>query len=146
MATIDLETGKTSGKSEEKKSTPKRSTSTVKERVEKELDSRLDAVFLRIANTLESRGDEELSSAIREDRKALAGGLMSLTRNFPFLRNPFILLLNLAEFLLAFGRVGGILMRRFLERRERVAQARAQAQAEWEASQNPAYATGTPVQ
>jgi hypothetical protein len=110
-------------------------------KAEAELASRLDRVLGRIGDRLDERGDEELSNAIREDGKAMAGGIVDLTRFTPALRVPFLLILGLVEPVMAFGRVGRILAGRIGERRlerEMAAQAEAAAAAE--------YVGGVPVQ
>lgn len=81
-----------------------------------ELRSRLDRVFDRIALSLESREDYELATVIREDTQAMTQGINSLTRGVTVLRGPIIMALNLIEPVLAFGRVGRILLGRFAER------------------------------
>ena len=109
---------------------PSRVRPAVRERVESELLSRLDRTFDRLAQMLDSRGDEELAYVIREDKDAMGQGLASLTRNVKFLRGPLLMALNLIEPALAFGRVGRILYGRFAERQQRIADERAQATAE----------------
>lgn len=73
----------------------------------------LKGVFERIAVQREVKDDEELATAIREESDAMTAGLLSLTRNVPVLRGPLIIILNLIEPLLAFGRVLRILRDRF---------------------------------
>ena len=113
---------------------------TAADRVENGLFERCVAVFDRIANTLEARNDDELANAIREDKGAMSTGLVSLTRNVKPLRSPLIIILNLVEPALAFGRVGRILIMRVQIRR-------AQRIAEWEAQQQefPQEYAGAPV-
>lgn len=110
-----------------KKSTSRSARPAVRERVESELLSRLDRTFDRLAQMLDSRGDEELAHVIREDKDAMGQGLASLTRNVKFLRGPLLMALNLIEPALAFGRVARILYGRFAERQQRIADERAQA-------------------
>lgn len=100
-------------------------------KLEAELTSRLHRTFDRIAQTLDARGDQELAEVIREDGDAISQGFISLTRNVRFLLSPLIMLLNLVEPVLAFGRVGRILYRRWVERQQRTAeQATQQSQSE----------------
>lgn len=107
------------------------------------LASRLDTAFNKLADQMDARDDDELASALREERRGMTQGLVSLTGAVPLLRIPLLLLLAFAEPVLAFWRVGRILFYRFLSWRERriMAAQEAQAQAEWEASQQP----GMPV-
>jgi hypothetical protein len=86
--------------------------------------------FDRIVKALEDREDEELATVIEEDKDAMSRGIVSLTRNVKQLRKPLIVVLNLIEPLLAFGRVGRILLLRFAERRARVMAEREMAAAQ----------------
>jgi hypothetical protein len=97
-------------------------------KAESELRGRLERTFDRIAEALEGRGDEELSSAISEDAKAMTSGLISLTRAITPLRAPLLILLALVEPLLAFGRVGRILLVRYQMRRVAAAMMAQEAQ------------------
>lgn len=111
------------------------------------LASRLDVALNKLADQMDARDDEELATALREERRGMTQGLVSLTGTVPILRIPLLLLLAFAEPVLAFWRVGRILFYRFLSWRERRIIAAQQAQeemqvAEWEASQQP----GMPVQ
>lgn len=120
-------------------------TATVKDRLENELKTRLEAAFIKIADALQNRGDDELGEAIREERKAMTGGFVSLTAHIPIFRTPLLIILNLVELVLAFGRVGGILLNRYIARRQRKMEEQQQAQAEYQAGQeNPAYVTPFP--
>jgi hypothetical protein len=87
-------------------------------KVATEISSRLDRLFDRIAQWRESREDEELASAVREDTEMMVSGVVSLTGSFPFLRTPLIMLLSILEPLLAFGRVVRILVGRWMARRQ----------------------------
>lgn len=98
------------------------------DRVEAELVSRLDRTFDRIAKALEARDDTELAAVIRDDKEAMGQGLVSLTRSVKFLRSPLLMVLNLVEPVLAFGRVGRILYGRFADRQQRIATERQQQQ------------------
>lgn len=119
-------------KDSESSKTPRRKpaaqSASARERVEVELASRLDRTFDRIAIALSARGDEELADVIREDKEAMGQGLVSLTRSVKFLRSPFLMVLNLVEPVLAFGRVGRILYVRYAERQSRIAIERQQQQ------------------
>lgn len=115
-----------------KKSTTKKSSSsaTDKSRLEGELTGRLNRALDRIAKALEARDDDELADTIREDSEAISQGFISLTRSIPLLRSPLVMLLNLLEPALAFGRVGRILYRRWVARSQRIAAERQAAQQE----------------
>jgi hypothetical protein len=116
-------------------STAKRAPSkSAAQRVEDEIRSRLLRTFDRISDALASRGDTELSDVITEDKEAMTQGLVSLTRAVSWLRMPLLMLLNLVEPVLAFGRVARILFGRWVDRRAR-------QQQEWEAAQQEQAAT-----
>lgn len=106
----------------QEKSTSRKSSTTRKTRTsdtDGEVTSRLGRVLDRIIAQLRAREDEELASAIEEDKQSIVAGFVSVTRGIPFLRNPFIMVLNLVEPIMAFWRVGGILVGRAVERRAR---------------------------
>jgi hypothetical protein len=86
------------------------------------LASRLDRMFERLATSLEAREEFELAGVIREERKAMSGGLVLLTQHFDVLRDPLLRLLGFVEPVVAFGRVGRIIARRIVERRARSAE------------------------
>lgn len=92
-------------------------------RHEGELRNRLELTLERIAEWLEGRGDLELAGVIREDSKAMIGGLVSLTRPLGWLRPPLIAVLSVVEPVLAFGRVLRILGGRLADRRARAREA-----------------------
>lgn len=108
--------------------------------LETEISSRLHRVGNRIAEMLSTRGDDELAQAIRDDTDAMSQGLVSLTSNVKFLRGPLLMVLNLIEPSLAFGRVGRILYVRFVNRQARIASEREQA-AQETAQPSPGLAT-----
>lgn len=89
-------------------------------RTDSGLAGNLGEAFGRLADQLESSGDQELADAIRKDAKAMSQGIMALTRVAVFLRTPVLFLVNAAVVILAFWHVGGILARRFADRRARV--------------------------
>lgn len=84
-----------------------------------ELSSRLDRVFTRIVEVLHAREDEELATAIDEDKPQLIAGFVTVTRPIAAFRNFILLALNLIELSLAFFRVGSILFRRLVARQVR---------------------------
>lgn len=108
------------------------------------LVTQLDTAFSKLADQMAARDDEELAEALMDERHAMSQGMVSLTSGLPFLRPILVLVLALAEPILAFWRVGRILFYRFLSWRERriiAAQETARETAEWEAAQQP----GIPV-
>lgn len=110
---------------------------TTAQRIEDELLSRLDRTFDRIAEWRLSRGDEELATVISEDKGQMSHGLVSLTRLAPVVRTPLLMILNLLEPALAFGRVGRILAGRWVMRREQIAAERLAAQQGTQYEQQP---------
>lgn len=128
---LDLEKGDASrASSREERRSRRTSSTTAARKTDNEVDGRLHRTFERIAAAREARGDEELADVIREDSDAMAQGFTSLTANVPFLRMPLIMGLNILEPALAFSRVGGILLGRFFERRQRRAMEAAAARGE----------------
>jgi hypothetical protein len=100
----------------------------------------MDTAFSKIADQISARGDEELAEAIRDERHPMSQGLVSLTSTVAILRWPLIVIMALVEPLIAFWRVGRLLLIRFLGWRERRIVAAQQQAAEWEAAQ-----AGAPV-
>jgi actin-like ATPase involved in cell morphogenesis len=127
-ATKSKPRGRPQGSTDKKPRTTRSSVTPSRDRIDSEIQSRLERVLTRIAQTLENRNDEELATIVREDTTAMSGGIVSLTHNVKPLRSPIIMALNLVEPLLAFGRLGGVLFRRLRERQEI-------RRAEWEAAQ-----------
>ena len=144
MPEIDLETGKVSGEEKKRRvsasgkggsgSTRRAETGVTK--IEADLHKRLTETLERIVEQLQVRGDEELAIAIDEDKAKMAAGLVSLTRAVTPLRKPLLIFLGFVEPVMAFGRVGAILFRRAVERRQRKI-------AEWEAAQAAQGEPGT---
>ena len=106
-----------------------------------DLVGRLGDALDKLAAQLEAKGDSELAEAFSDGKDAIAKSLVSLTSSVTFLRKPLLLFLNLLEPVLAFWRIGGILGRRFLERRDRVMAEQETARAEAEAAAGIAVAT-----
>lgn len=104
---------------------------------ETSLKARLENVFEKLAKQMEARGDEELATALSEEKSNMSQGLVSLTKNLTPLRGPLVVVVSLVEPVLAFGRVGGILVRRAVARRARKV-------AEWEAAQQQQPEESTP--
>ena len=86
------------------------------------IESRLFAVFNRLSDALEGRGDDELAGMIREDTKAMVGGLVSVVRRVPALAAWVVGGLAVLEPLIAFGRIFRLLLRRLGERRREAAE------------------------
>jgi len=86
-------------------------------RAEKDLRDRLVGCFERIAESLYARQDEELAELVREDAEIIAQGLVSLTRPFTALRTVVLAIVAIIEPLMAFGRIGRVLLGRLAERR-----------------------------
>ena len=128
--------GSGGSRSNRSRSGSKSSSKSGSQRSDTDLVSKLSAAFDRIADQLEIRGDSELATALHEDKQKLAQGIVSLTRAVKFLRAPLVILVAIIEPILAFWRVGSILARRAIERRERVMAERA-AQAEQAPEQPP---------
>lgn len=82
-----------------------------------ELRSRLGRTFDNIADSLDSRGDEELGTIVREDGEAMAQGLVSITKPFKQFRAVLFFLLAIVEPVLAFGRVVRVILTRMADRR-----------------------------
>ena len=82
-----------------------------------DMRERLFAIFERLAERLEGRGDAELAQVIRQDARAMVGGLDSAAKRVPGLASPILWALGILEPLLAFGRVMRILLDRFSQRR-----------------------------
>jgi hypothetical protein len=112
------------------------------------LVTRMDAAWVKIANQIAARGDDELAEAIIEEHHPMSVGLVSLTSTLTVFRWPLVILMALVEPLLAFWRVGRLVFIRFLGWRERriIAAQEAAQQAEWEAGQaHPQPMTDVPV-
>jgi len=95
------------------------------------------AAFDQVVEWREARDDEELATAISEDKDKMAKGLVSLTHVVQPLRGPLLIFLGFVEPVLAFGRVGRILGERFIMRRQRIAEERAAMAEEWQTEGRP---------
>lgn len=82
-----------------------------------DIRDRLTLVFERLAESLEGRGDAELAAIVREDTRAMVGGLVNVTKRAPGLATPILGGLAVLEPLIAFGRIFRLLLRRAGERR-----------------------------
>lgn len=135
---LDLEKGDPS-RAEERRSRRRTSSDsgeskTSSDRLDRELHSRLVEAFGQVVEWRQAREDEELATAIDEDKEKMSSGLVSLTHAVAPLRQPLVIFLSFVEPLLAFGRVGRILATRWVTRRQAQAEDLAQAQAEWDAA------------
>lgn len=104
---------------EERSSSSKRGQSERSQRRNRaSIRERLFAIFDTLADSLEGRGDLELAGIIREDSRAMVGGLESLIKKVPAMAAPILGGLAVLEPLIAFGRIFRLLARRMRERRE----------------------------
>lgn len=85
--------------------------------------SQLGRVLDKLVEQRDAVGDEELATALRDNKDPMVQGFVSVTSSVPFLQTPFLIVLNLLEIVLAFGVVGRILVGRAIERRQRRMQA-----------------------
>jgi hypothetical protein len=115
---LDLETGgPVEGELDKpKRGRPKGSTNA---RTDNAVADRVEKTVLRLAEVLEGRGETELSAALREDAKAMAGAMASLTSTLKGLRKPLLAVLGVVEPALAFGRVVRIAFHKLSARRYR---------------------------
>lgn len=81
---------------------------------ESDLRDRVATVLGRLADLIESRGDDELAETMREDVGVMATGIVSFTRPF---RAPLMFVLAIAEPAIAFGRIGILMIGRMFQRR-----------------------------
>jgi len=133
---LDLETGGRQSPREERRRRREGAggeSKTTSEKLDRELHGRLTGALDQVVEWRQAREDEELATAIDEDKEKMAKGLVSLTHVVVPLRQPLLIFLGFVEPLLAFGRVGRILAGRWFERRAQRAEEMAQAQAEWDA-------------
>lgn len=81
------------------------------------LTGRLQAIFDRLADRFDGKGDHELADVIREDSKAMVSGLVNLTKRIPGAAAPILVVLGVVEPVLAFGRLFRLLANRWAYRR-----------------------------
>jgi hypothetical protein len=143
---LDLERGDPS-RAEERRARRRRSTgdsetkTTASEKVlDRELHARIVDAFGQVVEWREAREDEELATAINEDKEKMAKGLVSLTHAVEPLRQPLLIFLGFVEPVMAFGRVGRILGGRWIARRQQQAEEMAMQQAQWDADHQPGMA------
>ncbi len=110
-----------------------------------DIRERLTTIFERLADSLEGRGDAELAAVIREDSRAMVGGLVSVTRRVPAAAGVIVGGLAVLEPLIAFGRVLRLLLRRAGERREAAAAAWEEPQDDEPAAPEPEPAEDEPA-
>jgi len=118
----DLEPNAEEGNVRTRKESKSRKRPAASARAENELKGRLVGCFERIAESLYARQDEELAELVREDAEVIAQGLVSLTRPFTALRGIVLAIVAIIEPLMAFGRIGRVLLGRMAERRSARAQ------------------------
>lgn len=116
---VDMGPGKDKPSDDSGTSKPKPSAAATQaaDRADRDLRSRLETIFERIADAADARGDEELADIVRDDVKVMANGLVSLTRPMRALRAPLLLLLAVVEPVMAFSRVTRVIVGRYLDRR-----------------------------
>ena len=107
-----------------KKPPPRASAQT---RDDNQLVTQLNNAFDSLVAGLEARGDEELATAIREEKESMSRAFVAVTRTVPVFRRPLVFLLSFLVGIVAFWRVGGILIGRVVERRQQRAYERAAA-------------------
>lgn len=99
---------------------------------EADLKGRLAACIDRIAAAAEVREDEELAEILHEDRDIIVNGLVSLTRPFRALRAPLVVLLAIIEPVMAFTRIGRLMLERVMTRKTRVTRSEDSQPAQWD--------------
>lgn len=117
MADLDLKGGQEPEEDERGNSGRRGQSERSQRRHRADIRERLFAIFDRLADSLEGRGDAELAGIIREDSRAMVNGLASLVKRAPGFGPPIMGLLAVLEPLLAFGRILRLLGRRWRERR-----------------------------
>ncbi len=93
---------------------------TVTDADNKALYGRLVAAFHDLSEQAAAREDNELADILERRKESMAQGLVSLTRNVLFLRGPLVLLINFLEPSLAFWELGGLAIRRYIARQQRI--------------------------
>lgn len=122
---LDLEHGDSSrsDSASERRRRRRESSSTTSTRAEAKADNEVRTQVARafdgITKNRYTHGDTELGDAMAEESDAMTEGFVTLTTNITALRMPVIIFLNLLITLMAFGRVGSILLGRLQERRAR---------------------------
>lgn len=130
MAEIDLSTGDPNradedtpaGRRRRRRAEAAGEPASQQRKTESEIRSGLNQAFEKLAANRYAKDDQELGDAITEEGPAMTEGIVTLTEGAPVFRQPILILLNVAIILLAFSRVGGILIDRVQQRRaERIA-------------------------
>lgn len=116
---LDLENGEPEESSSSSRSRKQDSAERQGRRKRADVRERLYAIFSRLADSREGRGDVELAELIREDSRAMVEGILSATRRAPGLAPAMLGALAVLEPLIAFGRIARLLGSRFAERRAR---------------------------
>jgi hypothetical protein len=104
---------------------------------ERDIRVRIERTQARLVEWLEGREDYELATVIKEDGKAMVGGIIYICGSAVWLRAPILAAMTIVEPMVAFGRLAKVLSTRWIARRQRKQQEweEAQQQAEWEAQQ-----------
>lgn len=102
---------------------------------ERDIRVRLERTQARLIEALEGREDFEMAAILKEDGRAMIGGLIYVCGNATWLRSPIITAMTIIEPLLAFGRTFKTLVGRWTARRLRIAEERERAQWEYDAHQ-----------
>jgi hypothetical protein len=95
---------------------------------ERDLRTRMERTLDRLIEWRQGRGDDDLVKVLKEDGPAMIGGVIAALRPVRQLEKPVVLMLTIAEPLLAFGRLFKVLG-------SRVAARRAVRAEEWEQEQ-----------
>ena len=109
---VDLPGGDKSGDAP-----PKKKEAPPTQAADRDLRTRIAGIFDRLAEAADARGDHELAEILREDSPVMSVGLVSLTRPVKALRVPLIFALGIIEPVMAFSRVGRVMLERLLDRR-----------------------------
>jgi hypothetical protein len=118
VAELDLQRGEADEDEGRSSSKPRGQSERSSRRHRADIKERLYAIFARLADSLEGRGDLELAGIIREDSRAMVEGLASLVKRAPGFAPPILGVLAVLEPLIAFGRILRLLGRRLRDRRE----------------------------
>lgn len=87
-----------------------------------DLKSRLEDGFQKLADQMRARDDDELADALQDGKGPMAASLVSMTKVVKWFRKPLVLFVGILEPILAFWRVGGILLGRMFIWRENMTQ------------------------
>lgn len=91
-------------------------------KAETDLRGRLEVAFGKLADQLRARNDEELADAFDEGKEAISQSLVTMTATIRWMRKPLLLFVGFLEPVLAFWRIGRILLGRLIMFRDHMAQ------------------------